>query len=104
MTEQNLWSSFVGTLSPPSPQIDSFLIKSNFPFLPTLASQVLIFKQRAPGSEFGDSGGDVLHLCVLLRSELAAHSLSTAHCSVSSPPQLPLGCETRITFFFGSHL
>ena len=44
MAEQTLRRWFWGTLSPPSPQIASILIKSNFPLYQHLSlSQVLIF-------------------------------------------------------------
>ena len=40
--------------SPPSPQVVSLLNKALFPFLPTLASWVLAFKQQVGGPEFGN--------------------------------------------------
>ena len=55
MAEQNLWSWFLGVMSPPSPQIANILIKSNLPFYQHLPLLVLIFDRRAARPEFSNS-------------------------------------------------
>lgn len=84
MAEKNLQSWFWDK-KPPSAQIAGLLIKAIFPFLLALASQVLIFGQRAPRPELGNATTTTttssLLLLLLLLLLLQLH---TRHCKALS--------------------